>query len=180
MSEERYWFEDVPEDQRYWFLTQWGMPPNLEDPPQRQQTPPAGLEEEVAQIEAFKERADAVGFGVSALSPPWWTEAGSKWVHDPEGPEYLEAPMLYTTRKRAEEELRQMEAREPEMYLNLVERHGAADVDEAFDNTAPLRAMWLDRDTLLSQLEECDFLCVMVDDRLRLRQDFMEELKNAD
>jgi hypothetical protein len=73
-----------------------------------------------------------------------------------------------------------MEAREPEIYLDLVERHGVADVDEAFDNTAPRRAMWLDRDTLFSQLGDCAFLCVVVDDRLRLRQDFMEELKNAD
>lgn len=26
MSEGRDWFEDVPENERYWFLAQWGTP----------------------------------------------------------------------------------------------------------------------------------------------------------
>ncbi len=37
--------------------------------------------------------------------------------------------------------------------------------------------MWIDGDTLLDKLEDSDFLCVMVDHRSKLRQDFIEELK---
>ena len=41
---------------------------------------------------------------------------------------------------------------------------------------SPLRVMWVDRETLAQSLEDADFLCVKVDDRLKLRQDFIEEL----
>ena len=72
-----------------------------------------------------------------------------------------------------------MKGSEPEAYLDLVERFGEADVNEAFDNTAPLRAVWVDRDTVLDGLREVEFLCVMVDDRLRLRDDLIQELQNS-
>lgn len=52
-----------------------------------------------------------------------------------------------------------------------------AHTDEALDNTAPLRVLWIDRDSLLDKLGDSDFLCVMVDHRLKLRRDFMEELR---
>ena len=68
---------------------------------------------------------------------------------------------------------------EPEADPDLVERFGEVDVNEAFDNTPPLRAVWVDRDTILDGLREAEFLCVMVDDRLRLREDFIEELQNT-
>jgi hypothetical protein len=64
------------------------------------------------------------------------------------------------------------------MY-GLTSGEGIAATNEAFDNAAPLRAMWLDSASLLTQLEECDFLCVMVDDQLKLRRDFMKELREG-
>jgi hypothetical protein len=48
---------------------------------------------------------------------------------------------------------------------------------EAVGNTSSLRVMWIDLDMLLDKLKDSDFLCVMVDHRLKLRQDFIEELK---
>ena len=31
MSEQRFWFEEVPEEQKYWSLAQRGTPPSVED-----------------------------------------------------------------------------------------------------------------------------------------------------
>jgi hypothetical protein len=67
---------------------------------------------------------------------------------------------------------RSLEGTDPQSYLDLMERHG-----EAVANTSSLRVMWIDGDTLLDKLEDSDFLCVMVDRRLKVRQDFIEELK---
>ena len=107
---------------------------------------------------------------------PWWPEAENKWVHE-KGPEYVEAPQLFTTEAAAEGERHSLEQSAPEAYLDLVERYGEARAGEALDNTAPLRAMWTDRVSLLGSLEDSDFLCLMVDGVLKLRQDFIAELK---
>ncbi len=114
----------------------------------------------------------------AAISVPWWPEVQPRWVHSPEyGPEYLEAPMLFTTEEAAEEERRHLEDTELESYLDLVERYGEENVNEAYDNTLPLRVFGMSRDELLDKLENSDFLCVMVDDKLKLRGDLVEELK---
>ena len=89
----------------------------------------------------------------------------------------MEAPRLWTTKKAAEDVLAELKESKPEAYLDLVERFGEADVNEAFDNTAPLRAVWVDRDTLLDSLREAEFLYVMVDDRLRPAWELSEELR---
>ena len=184
VGEQRLWFEDVPEDQRHWFLAQWGMPPGAEQTPDEMQEealdPPSGVDpaefrEDQERGREYLRREEAAGYAPGALNPPWWTEIEGGWEHREE-PEFVTAPQLYTTREHAEEALRQITDREPEDFLNLVERHGWVDVNEAFDNTSPLRVIWVDRETLAHSLEDAAFLCVKVDDRLKLRQDFIEEL----
>jgi hypothetical protein len=115
--------------------------------------------------------------GVVALSPPWWPEA-VKWEHR-EGNEYVAAPVIYTTKERAEGDLRAHREAEPDAYLNLVGHYGERITNEALKNTLPLRVFDIDGDLLLSKLEDSDFLCIMVDDWLKLRRDFIEELKGG-
>jgi hypothetical protein len=123
------------------------------------------------------ERMEAVGYGSQALESPWWPQVWS-WV-DRTGREYVRALILYTTREQAEEDRRRLEEFAPEDYMKLVDVYGEADVNEAFDSTAPYRTLWVDQDTLLNKLGNSDFLFVMVDGTLKPRGDFMEELRGA-
>ncbi len=199
MDSQRYWFEEVPEDRRYWFLVPWGPSPREEAEREDSEFPPE-LQTELRDIEAevrservfgttgpearasrrrikdLRKRMEDVGYGANAFSVPWWLEIQPKWEHRQEI-EYVQAPMLFSTREEAEKQRRDIENTEPESYLHLVEQFGEELTDEAFDNTSPLRVMWIDLDTLLDKLEDSDFLCVMVDHKLKLRQDFVEEVK---
>ncbi len=185
MGEDPYWFEEVPEEQRYWFLVQWGTPRSAEQWAEREPSqPPPGVDpeefqERLTRMQEIMQRAGAVGYAPAALSPPWWTEAELRWEHD-EGPEFVSAPQLYTSKEAAERDLRDLEDRDPESYLALVERYGEELTNRALDNTSPLRAVWIDRALLLEKLEDAEFLCVRVDDQLKLRQDFMEELRELE
>ena len=116
-----------------------------------------------------KTRAETV------ISIPWWPET-IKWVHE-EGGERVAAPMLFSTRRRAQEELEDIERSEADSYLALVEQHGLEEVNEAYENTSPWRLYDIGLDSLLDKLEDSDFLCLMVDRQLRLRHDFAEELR---
>ena len=58
-----------------------------------------------------------------------------------------------------------------------MEEHGEEEVNVAYENTLPTMIFFSDTETLLYSLEDSDFLCVMVDGRLKLRQDFAEELR---
>ena len=184
MDENRYWFEEVPEDERYWFLVQWGPPRSMEveeeakaKKDERRSRPRTPEREEARKrVRGLIERADAVGFAPKALSPPWWAEVEPRWIHR-YGPEYLEAPTLFTAREAVEEERRCRNDPDPGTYLDLVEEHGEEAINRALDNTSPLRALWVDRNTLLEKLEDAEFLAVMVNGRLKLRQDFMDELR---
>ncbi len=109
------------------------------------------------------------------LSVPWWTEV-YKWAHK-EGVERVDAPMLFSSRGGAEEELRCLYGAAADEYLLLVEQHGEEEVNEAYENTPPTKIHSLDAEMLLDCLEDSDFLCVMVDGRMRLRQDLAEELR---
>ncbi len=198
MDSQRYWFEEVPEEQRYWFLVPWGSTPREEAEQEddvfspEEQNELGDIEAEVRSEQVFGtidpdfreqrrrfretlKRMEEVGYGANALSIPWWPEV-VKYSHA-EGIERVEAPKLFTTREAAEEELRGHEGTEPGAYLTLTEEYGEELADEAFNNTASLKAMWLDPHTLLDKLEDSGFLCVMVDQELKLREDFAEELK---
>lgn len=208
MKEELFWFEEVPEDQRYWFVTQWGLSPareeELEAERQRQddELPPGLSTTELTEMERaitsasvfggtpeearekhrkmreLLERMDAAEFRpepVSAQDVMWTTL--TRWEYS-EYPEYVIAPMLFTTREAAEQELNDRAKSEADGYLDLVQNYGAADVDEALDNTSPLKLGWVDNDTLLSSLEDADFLCVMVNGTLRMRRDLIAQLSS--
>ena len=155
MSEQRFWFEEVPEDQQYWFLAPSGTTP-------RQQREQAELEElglssqdmaDLRNVESdersvfggteeaherrkefaeTRKRMEAVGYDVLSLEDAWWPTV-HKWEHA-EGREYVLAPILYTKRELAEKEQRSLEDHEPEDYLQLVEEYGEADTDDLLDN----------------------------------------------
>ncbi len=108
------------------------------------------------------------------VSVPWWPEA--EHGEYGEGREHLEPPALYTTKERAERNLRRHQDAAPDSDLNLVERYGDEVANKAFNNALPLRVFEMSTDLLLIKLEYSDFLCVLVDDKLRLRQDLIDEL----
>ena len=110
----------------------------------------------------------------AVLSVPWWPEA-MKYTHE-EGIERVDAPILFTSEKAADVQLRRTKEAEPDSYLMLVNQHGEQRVNEAYNNTAPLTIISMGRDALADKLEDSDFLCVVVDGRMKLRQDFIEEL----
>jgi len=201
MSGERYWFEEVPEEERYWFLAPVGVPKSMEErreaearaiglnPQEAEQLRAVesdlrharvfGKTEDKArklreEVEEVDRRVRAAGYGDVALSVPWWPEA-LYWEHR-NGPEYVQAPILYTDRERAKEEERRLEENEPQGYLQLVEQYGEERTNEVLDNSAPYKALWVERASLLDKLQDSVFLCVMVDGVLKLRHDFMEEL----
>ena len=110
----------------------------------------------------------------TVVSIPWWTEV-AKWQHS-EGKEFVAAPLLFTDRQLAETHLHEFEAEEPDSHLRLNEEHGEEVLNRAWENTAPMHVFSMDREWLLDLLEDSDFLCVMVDGRLKLRQDLIVEL----
>jgi hypothetical protein len=113
--------------------------------------------------------------GSASLSVPWWPEV-IKWTHQ-EGIERVDAPMLFSTMAGAGEQLRALHGAAADEYLRLVNQHGEEEVNEAYENTPPTMMYFLDVETLLDHLEDSDFLCVMVDGRMMLRQDFAEDLR---
>ena len=194
MEPQRFGFEEIPEEHRYWFLVPWGTSPR-EEAEREDSVFSAEEQSELEEIERIirhakvfgtteaearetvrgnrelRERMEEVGFAPNALSVPWWPEIQPKWEHRQDR-EYVQAPMIFSTKEEAEKVWRSLEGTDPQSYMELMERHG-----EAVANTSSLRVMWIDTYTLLDKLEDSDFLCVMVDHRLKLRQDFIAELK---
>lgn len=104
----------------------------------------------------------------------WWPEV-TKWTHE-EGNERVEAPMIFSSREAAEAELARFEETEVERYLGAVGRFGEDAVNEAKGPWSP-RVFELDGTRLADLLEGSDFLCVLVDHRMIMRQDFLDDLK---
>jgi hypothetical protein len=100
-----------------------------------------------------------------------------KYTHE-DGNERVDAPILFTSKEAAEVELRKTNEAEPDSYLKLVNQHGEQQVNQAYDNTAPLAVLVIDREALADKLGDSDFLCVVVDGRMMLRQDFIEALSS--
>jgi hypothetical protein len=98
-----------------------------------------------------------------------------KYIHE-EGNERVDAPILFTSEEAAKEAMRESENAEADLYLKLVNQHGEQLVNQAYDKTAPLTVLAIDREALADKLGDSDFLCVVVDGRMKLRQDFIEEL----
>ena len=99
-----------------------------------------------------------------AVSVPGFSEVQPRWVHDPEDlPEYVEAPTLFTAEEAAEEQWRYLH------HFDLARRD--------YEDSLPLRVFKIGWGELLEKLEYSRFLCVMLDDKLRLRRDLIEELR---
>lgn len=122
-----------------------------------------------------EDRSGRVHPAEKVFSAPWWVEA-YKYIHE-EGNERVDAPMLFTSEQAAETQLGHAEESESDLYLKLVEEHGEQRVNKAYNNTAPLTVLGINWDALAEKLEDAEFLCVMVDGRMKLRQDFIEELR---
>lgn len=110
------------------------------------------------------------------LSVPWWPEA-AKWVHEVAG-EHVTVPMLFTSQEAAEAQLSSVQRAEADGYLDMLETYGEESTNTALDNTAPPEVRGIDEDLLLSKLEDSDFWYVMVDGKMKLRPDFIEELND--
>jgi hypothetical protein len=162
MSGERFWFEDVPEEYRYWFLAPKSLPGNMpREPEGDSETEHSVLSEEQAQSEQERinetlRRAEEVDFGINSLDIPWWTDVLA-WEREEEV-EYNRIPKIFTKRDWAEAE------------------EGDEEAPGARLGSVPYEAFWVDQGTLLDKLIDADFLCVMVDGKIRLRSDFIEEL----
>ena len=111
---------------------------------------------------------------VRAFSIPWWPEA-IKWAHR-EGDERVDAPMLFSRQEAAEAEARRLSEPDPDGYLSLVSEVGEEEANRILAKSLPLRAYDLGQEMLAMKLEDCEFLCVMVDGRIKLRRDFLAEL----
>jgi hypothetical protein len=99
MGEERYWFEDVPEEHRYWFIVQWGMPPAMESEENKEAKgvrSVIALEDPEAYERSLKvdRRMKEIGYAPGLLDPPLWSDLENRWEHK-EGPEYVTAPSLH-------------------------------------------------------------------------------------
>jgi len=203
MSEGPYWFEEVPEEERYWFLAPWGVSPvqqaerearreelevSREDGAELRNTESDvrlarvfGMTEDRArklreEVAGINKRIELARYGERALDGHRW---GAVWSYEHKeeyATKYVSAPILYTSKERAEDEARRAGDDAPEGYLQVVEEYGQEAADDAFDNYVPYKALWVDRDTLLDKLRDATFLCVMMDDTLRPRQDLIEEL----
>ena len=154
---QRYWFEEVPEERRYWFLAPYG--PSASQEAEREDAEfPSHLESELENIQGEKtakalgmspeqyhesrrssrdrlKKMEEVGFGPRALSDPWWPEA-QKGEHGL-GKEYLEAPKLFSTRDAAEEELRPSKI--TTQMLTWISRNGMERSALTRRTTTPLR-----------------------------------------
>ena len=157
---DRYWFENVPEEKRFYFLVQY-----VEYEPERGSV--VGLDHE------FKEmlrRQHKVGFLPQALNYPVWST-----VEDRPDPY---TPRIFTRKELAEERLRFHNDPDVELqaYEQLVDELGEADVNEAYDNSAPLRVVWTTREMLLDALEDAEFTHLMVDSQVVSRRGLMKKL----
>jgi hypothetical protein len=112
--------------------------------------------------------------GVSPISVPYWfdvTMCETKVGDDP-----VVAPMLFSAREGAEAELREHGEAEADAYLGAVREYGAADVDEALDNTPEQRVFGIGAWLLGEHLKDSDYMYVMLDGRVRLAWELGEEL----
>jgi hypothetical protein len=175
MSEKRrYWFEDVPEDQRFYFLVQYpeGEPEAEEKETEiMQRASVFGVDpEKIEELDHMAKVMAEIGFAPNALSPTHWSD-----VEDRPDPQ---TPRIFTTRERAEERLRYHSDLDVELqtYGDLVEIHGEEVVNRALDNSSPLRVVWTTREALLDALAFAEFSHLMVDDQVVSSHTFTLEL----
>ena len=109
------------------------------------------------------------------LSVPGWAEVAS--YETEVGGERVVAPMLFSTREKAEAQLRWIAQGEAEAYLRAVEEFGEEDINEALDNTPEQGVFEIGTWLLGEHLKESDVEYVVVDDQMRLARELVEELE---
>jgi hypothetical protein len=176
VGEKRYWFEDVPEEGRYWTVAQVGVPQSraVREPPDLEDA--SEFSEEAEEVEEFMRRGFEIGFVPAAFELQLIQTNPAEY-----------ALILYTSRQAAEEELRAWEERDAEEYLRLVDEYGQEQTDKAYSNTPPYEVVWTTPTLLLEKLEELEnagllgygpsFESVQVDGRDRDRWSFKRELR---
>ena len=158
--------------QRYWYLA---------NDPRRPVTDPSAEEEERARNDWVRDLPEDVRQRViesRVLSEPDWPEIHSYYVPDKKTYGEGRVPMLFTTKEGAVSALRDIkEVSEPPPYVRAVEGGGEEGGDEVVDSMPPYKVFGLDTDLLVSKLKDAEFEYVMVDGRVQLRRDLIEELE---
>ena len=113
--------------------------------------------------------------GVTNVSNPYWD--GVVMFEMKAEDLRVAAPILFTTREKAEEELDTIREGMADAYLRAIGEYGETDVNNALDNTPELRVFEIDTWLLGEHLEDSDLVYAMVDDRLRLARELSEELR---
>ena len=158
--------------QRYWYLA---------NDPHRPVTDP-GAEEERARSDWVGDLPKDVRQRViesRVLTEPHWPEIHCSYTPEKKTfPEEGRVPMLFTTKEGALSVLRDVkEVSEPPLYVRAVEATGEEASSEAVNSMPPYKVFGLDADLLVSKLEDAEFEYVMVDGRVQLRRDLIEELQ---
>jgi hypothetical protein len=108
------------------------------------------------------------------LSVPHWTEVTS-YETEVRGERVL-VPMLFTTREKAEAELRSIVEGEADAYLQAVGEYGEKAMNAALDNTPEHQVFEIEAWLLGEHLKDSDVTYVVVDDRMWSAGELQEEL----
>ena len=87
------------------------------------------------------------------------------------------APMLFTTRDKAEAELRWFNTEEPDEYLRAIRVWGEDDWNRALDNTPPQQVFEIGEWLLREHLNDSELTWVMVDHEPKPAQELAQELR---
>jgi hypothetical protein len=147
MAGKKFWFEKVPQEERYWAVVRLGIPQSRSGETESDLEPPVSSDdlEAVEEVDEFMRRGDAFGFVPMAIEPELVSTNPNKY-----------ALVLYTSRTAAEEELRAIEERDPDEYLRLVSVYGQEQTDQAYSGTPPYRVVWTTATLLLEKLKELE------------------------
>ena len=112
--------------------------------------------------------------GTSPINVPYWTDV-THYETKTEGRPVL-APMLFTTRGKAEAELRGFNEVEPDEYLRAIKVHGEDVWNRALDDTPPLQVFEIGEWLLREHLNDSEITHVMIDHALKSARRLAEEL----
>jgi hypothetical protein len=112
--------------------------------------------------------------GKSPINVPYWTDV-THCETEADG-EPVSAPMLFTTRDKAEAELRGFNEEEPDEYLRAISVWGEDDWNRALDNTPPLQVFEIGEWLLKEHLKDSALTYVMIDHELKPAQWLAKEL----
>jgi hypothetical protein len=112
--------------------------------------------------------------GKSPIDVPYWTEV-TPYETEAEG-RTVRAPMLFTTRDKAEAVLRGFNDEEPDEYLRAINAGGEDEWNHALSNTPPHEVFEIGEWLLREHLNDSEIEYVMVDYELRPARHLAEEV----